>query len=69
LDDRLLTYRDVARETTFSEATIRRLIEAGRFPRPVRLAVGRRVAFLGSQVDAAMAALLAAGNGTPVGNG
>jgi predicted DNA-binding transcriptional regulator AlpA len=69
MNDRLLSYRDVVRETTLSESTIRRLIEAGRFPRPVRLrSISRRVAFLGSQVSAAMDALLAldetAGTGT-----
>jgi predicted DNA-binding transcriptional regulator AlpA len=62
MNDRLLTYRDVTRETTLSEATVRRLIHAGRFPRPIPLGVSRRVAFLGSQVDSAMQALMAAGS-------
>ena len=56
--ERLLSYRDVKRETTLSESAVRRLIHAGRFPRPEKLGPGR-VVFRESLVRDAVERLLA----------
>lgn len=56
--ERLLSYRDVRRETTLSESTVRRLIAQGRFPRPKPLLPGR-VVWTETEVAAAVARLLA----------
>lgn len=58
MEGRLWTYRDIARETTLSESTVRRLMREGRFPRPRPLLSGR-VVFLEDEVRAAVATLLA----------
>lgn len=41
--ERFLSYRGVVELTSLSEATIRRLIAAGRFPAPEQVLPGRRV--------------------------
>ena len=56
--ERLLSYRDVKRETTLSESTIRRLIAEGRFPRPRPLLPGR-VVWTEAEVSSAVGRLLA----------
>jgi len=56
--DRLMSYRDVVRETTLSESSVRRLIREGRFPRPRPLLPGR-VVWRAADVAAAVERLLA----------
>ncbi len=62
MTDRLLSYRDVVKETTISESSIRRLIIEGKFPAPERLMPGR-VVFRSSLVTEAVEKLLAAQRG------
>jgi predicted DNA-binding transcriptional regulator AlpA len=57
LHERLFDYRGIRREFTLSEATVRRLIVAGKFPRPERLTPGR-VVFREGAVRAAIERLL-----------
>lgn len=50
MGQRMLTLRDVRDRTTFSKTHIYRLINAGTFPRPIKLGP-RRVAFVEREVD------------------
>lgn len=50
--ERLLSYRDLKRETTLSESSVRRLIAEGRFPKPEKLGPGRVVFREGAVRDA-----------------
>ncbi len=52
--ERFLSMREVRRRTTLSKTHTYRLINAGRFPRPVPLGP-HRVAFLESEVEGWMA--------------
>lgn len=49
--EQMLTLRDVVSRTTFSKTHIYRLINAGEFPRPVKIGP-HRVAFVEREVDA-----------------
>ncbi|MBD2813227.1 helix-turn-helix domain-containing protein [Xenorhabdus sp. Flor] len=57
-DERLLTYREVCALTKISSATLRRYIQRGKFPSPIKLnAHGRSVRFRHSEVLAWMQCL------------
>ena len=48
----------------FSRAHLRRLIEAGRFPTPIRVSA-RRIAWLSDEIDTFLERLAAERSGTP----
>lgn len=52
-----LSYAGVARMTSLSESTIRRLVSEGKFPAPEEVTEGRKV-FNAELVDRAMSALI-----------
>lgn len=57
-DERLLTYREVCSLTQISLATLRRYVQSGKFPSPIKLnAHGRSVRFRHSEVLAWMQCL------------
>ena len=55
---RLIRYKAVAEKTDQSQTTIRRLVESGTFPQPVKLSKFSR-AFVESEVDAWIAERIA----------
>jgi predicted DNA-binding transcriptional regulator AlpA len=54
---KILSYRGVVEHTSLSESTVRRLVAAGRFPKPVNLTPGRK-GFPLDAVDEAMSRLI-----------
>lgn len=58
---RLLGFEDLkARGIKFTRDHVRRLGKAGRFPRPIHLGGGRRIAFVEAEIDAYVEAQIAA---------
>lgn len=51
---KLLRLRDVLAQTGLSRSSLYRLMQAGRFPRPINIAGTRMVAWLASAVSAAI---------------
>ena len=60
---RLLDRKDVEERTSLSRSTIYSWIEAGKFPRPIR--VGYRVAWVSADVDRWIAQKMAESNHEP----
>lgn len=52
--DRLLTMKELVRATTLSRASVYRLVEAGQFPRPIRIGP-QRIAWKSSSIAEWMA--------------
>lgn len=50
MNTQILSSKAVCERTSFSRATLGRLVKAGRFPQPVRI-TDRRVGFYESEVD------------------
>lgn len=63
--DRMLTYEDAARRLHISPRTLRRMVDRGEFPAPVRVSA-RSVRFSLAEVDAYLDDLL---NSRKVGDG
>lgn len=57
---RLLTVRQVTERTSLSRASIRRRVDAGAFPLPVRIPDSTRVGWLEHEIDEWIAQLAAA---------
>ena len=62
MNETLIRLTEVCRRTGFSKVWIYRLISEGRFPTPVRTGT-RAVAFVESEIDAWIAARIAASRG------
>ena len=62
MNETLIRFAEVRRRTGFSKTWIYRLISEGRFPTPVRTGT-RAVVFVESEIDAWIAARIAASRG------
>ena len=62
---RFISTKETRHRTNLSERTQARLVAAGKFPKPVRLCDGHRIAYVEAEIDAWIQEQLAQNRGRP----